>query len=68
MPPKDRVITKAELKAHNFEDDYWVAVNGKVYDMTDFDHVGGARVSLVPPFSNHQPLRTPLTHRSPTLL
>jgi hypothetical protein len=37
---KGRIITKAELDQHSQEDDYWVAVNGKVYDMTKFKHGG----------------------------
>eukprot|EP00937_MAST-01D_sp_MAST-1D-sp2_P006069 g6069.t1 len=31
-----RVITLEELEAHNKEDDLWIAVDGKVYDMTKY--------------------------------
>jgi len=48
---EERIITKAELDEHSYEDDYWVAVNGIVYDMTNFNHVGGPwrKLSVPPP-------------------
>ncbi|KAJ3113643.1 hypothetical protein HDU96_003112 [Phlyctochytrium bullatum] len=41
-------ITLAELAKHNKEDDCWIAIGGKVYDLTDFldGHPGGRRVLL----------------------
>ena len=34
-----RVITLEELEQHNKEDDLWIAVDGKVYDMTKYHKV-----------------------------
>jgi len=34
-----RVITMEELEKHNKEDDLWIAVDGKVYDMTKYHKV-----------------------------
>jgi Cytochrome b5-like Heme/Steroid binding domain len=48
MPPK-RSITKNELEEHVHENDYWVAVEGVVYDMTNFDHPGGRDSMSSPP-------------------
>jgi hypothetical protein len=49
---RDRIITKAELDEHSLEVSYWVAVNGKVYDMTNF-HYGGGKWSMHPPSLDH---------------
>ena len=42
----DRVITAEELSKHYSTDDMWMAINGKVYDVTKFldDHPGGDEV------------------------
>lgn len=44
----DRVITKAQVRAHNREDDAWVIVDNYVYDVTDFveQHPGGVDILL----------------------
>lgn len=41
--PKERVISRAELEAHATEEDCWVALHGKVYDLTEFldEHPAG---------------------------
>eukprot|EP01063_Lacrimia_lanifica_P027523 TRINITY_DN3875_c0_g2_i1.p1 TRINITY_DN3875_c0_g2~~TRINITY_DN3875_c0_g2_i1.p1 ORF type:complete len:1108 (+),score=473.13 TRINITY_DN3875_c0_g2_i1:112-3435(+) len=46
--PGSRVITKAELEHHNKEGDLWVALHGKVYDLTDFveEHPAGPEAIL----------------------
>ena len=38
-----RKITAAELSQHNTQQDCWVAIHGRVYDLTDFvdEHPGG---------------------------
>ena len=42
MEEKDKTISIAELKKHNKEGDLWIAVHGKVYDLSKFDaHPGG---------------------------
>lgn len=43
-----RVITAAELARHNSRSDCWVAIHGKVYDVTSFlsEHPAGAAVIL----------------------
>lgn len=49
-PGVDRKITRAELVAHNKEDEPWFVVNGEVYDGTGFlkDHPGGSEsITLV---------------------
>ncbi|GAA5999899.1 hypothetical protein JCM10207_005962 [Rhodosporidiobolus poonsookiae] len=49
-PGVDRKITKAELEAHNKEEEPWFVVHGEVYDGTGFlkDHPGGAEsITLV---------------------
>ena len=39
--PPSRIINTEELMRHNDEGDIWVAVNGKVYDVSNFsDHPG----------------------------
>ncbi|PYH47116.1 uncharacterized protein BP01DRAFT_411171 [Aspergillus saccharolyticus JOP 1030-1] len=42
----NREISAAEVEAHNREDDVWIVVNGKVYEVTEFAprHPGGAEV------------------------
>ncbi len=34
--PSRRIITLAELSAHSTEKDCWIAIHGKVYDVTNF--------------------------------
>ncbi|BGP16636.1 hypothetical protein JCM10213v2_004638 [Rhodosporidiobolus nylandii] len=49
-PDVDRIITQAELEAHNKEEEPWFVVNGEVYDGTSFlqAHPGGAEsITLV---------------------
>ncbi|KAK2790572.1 hypothetical protein FQN53_009040 [Emmonsiellopsis sp. PD_33] len=40
------LITLAQLKGHNSQEDLWIAVHGKVYNLTSFakDHPGGIEV------------------------
>ncbi|CRG82780.1 L-lactate dehydrogenase (cytochrome) [Talaromyces islandicus] len=42
------LISGAEVSKHNSKESCWIAVRGKVYDVTDFldEHPGGARVIL----------------------
>lgn len=42
-------ITKADLSKHNSPTDCWIAVSGKVYNVTDFlgDHPGGKKAILL---------------------
>eukprot|EP00300_Choanocystis_sp_HF-7_P008894 c1615_g1_i2.p2 GENE.c1615_g1_i2~~c1615_g1_i2.p2 ORF type:complete len:118 (+),score=15.85 c1615_g1_i2:113-466(+) len=42
-PAGRRLITKEELAKHNNTDDCWVAIDGKVYDVSDYvyEHPGG---------------------------
>ena len=44
----DRVITKPELIENNGEDDnkLWVLIDGKVYDVTGFNHPGGQEILM----------------------
>jgi L-lactate dehydrogenase (cytochrome) len=39
-----RKISTNEISQHSCEDDIWIVVNGKVYDVTEFasEHPGGA--------------------------
>jgi len=41
-----RIITLEELSKHKSDDDMWMAINGSVYDVTNFldDHPGGDEV------------------------
>lgn len=41
-------ITKKELAIHNKEDDCWVALGGKIYNITDYlaYHPGGVKILL----------------------
>jgi L-lactate dehydrogenase (cytochrome) len=41
-------ITKEELSKHISQDDLWIAINGVVYDVTNFinDHPGGSKPLL----------------------
>lgn len=41
--PENRVISKSELEKHNTPEDCWIAIDGKVYDLTDFaeEHPAG---------------------------
>lgn len=42
VPPQElRLIDRAELAAHNTEASYWIAIDGMVYDVTNFKHPGG---------------------------
>ena len=41
-----RKIKKPELELHNKENDLWVVIDGKVYDLTKFyqEHPGGPEI------------------------
>src|SRR5210317_79637 len=45
----DKLITAAEVRKHNKEDDVWIIVNNKVYDCTEYLdlHPGGADSILI---------------------
>lgn len=47
-PARAKVIPLAEIRRHNSLGDLWVAINGKVYDITKFvdQHPGGDEVLL----------------------
>ena len=44
----DRPITLRELKKHRRVDDCWLAIDGKVYDVTDYIkyHPGGKKILM----------------------
>ncbi|KAJ3116991.1 Cytochrome b2, mitochondrial precursor, partial [Phlyctochytrium bullatum] len=48
MSKQLKQVTLQELAKHNKEDDAWIAVDGKVYDVTDFldGHPGGKRILM----------------------
>eukprot|EP01013_Petalomonas_cantuscygni_P021667 TRINITY_DN4112_c0_g1_i1.p1 TRINITY_DN4112_c0_g1~~TRINITY_DN4112_c0_g1_i1.p1 ORF type:complete len:158 (+),score=22.88 TRINITY_DN4112_c0_g1_i1:63-476(+) len=48
LQQRKRVIPNSELAKHNTSNDCWMAIYGKVYDVTAFleDHPGGADVML----------------------
>ena len=43
---EEKVYKLSDLKEHNKRNDIWVAVHGKVYDLTGFlqNHPGGVKV------------------------
>ncbi|KXK26085.1 MAG: Soluble cytochrome b558 [candidate division WS6 bacterium OLB20] len=43
-PSADRQISRSELALHNTADDCWLAIDGRVYDVTSYvvRHPGGA--------------------------
>lgn len=45
-PVKTRTVTKEEVAQHNTEEDIWVILHGRAYDITEFldDHPGGPEV------------------------
>jgi cytochrome b involved in lipid metabolism len=48
MGSKTKVITLDQLSQHTTDQDCWLAINAKVYDVTSFlkDHPGGDEVLL----------------------
>jgi len=40
----NRLVTKDELSKHNNAEDLWLAIHGKVYNVTTFDHPGGKKL------------------------
>ncbi|XP_028761946.1 cytochrome b5-like [Neltuma alba] len=49
MPTLAKLYTMLEASQHNTEDDCWVVIDGKVYDVTSYldDHPGGDEVVLL---------------------
>lgn len=45
---KGRMITLQDCKIHNKEEDCWLVISGKVYDVTEFldEHPGGFDIVL----------------------
>ncbi|KAJ4760107.1 Cytochrome b5 [Rhynchospora pubera] len=48
MPTITKLYTMKEVAEHNSDDDCWIVVDGKVYDVTSYldDHPGGADVLI----------------------
>lgn len=46
MKQENKVYTFEDIKTHNVKTDMWVAVHGKVYDVTGFaiTHPGGRKI------------------------
>ena len=47
-PAKNKQITLEDCKSHNKEEDCWLVIGGKVYDVTEFldEHPGGFDIVL----------------------
>ncbi|KAI8922317.1 cytochrome b2 [Powellomyces hirtus] len=47
-PKKDNLVSYQEVQRHSTQDDCWMIIHGKVYDLTRFlpEHPGGKRVLL----------------------
>jgi cytochrome b involved in lipid metabolism len=43
---KQRYVPESELVLHAKEGDAWIAIHGKVYDVSKFDHPGGKQILL----------------------
>ncbi|XP_023016124.1 cytochrome b5 [Leptinotarsa decemlineata] len=45
---RDRIITLEELSLHDHPKDCWIAINDRIYDITDFldEHPAGAEIIL----------------------
>lgn len=45
---EQKVYRLSEVKEHNDEEDCWMVIHGKVYDVTSFmdDHPGGPEIML----------------------
>jgi cytochrome b5 len=46
--PKGKTFTAAEIAKHNTEEDCWLQINGKVYNVTKYldEHPGGPEIML----------------------
>ena len=44
----DKIISLEELSKHNLQDDCWIAIDGIVYDITNYldEHPGGFKLML----------------------